>query len=113
MTGDPARLFMQNDAKTAWTRSDLVNKKDDKSRRKCAFVDADEEIDNATMFEVILKYHKLRSVLSAGGSSGVDGLHKGHAYSILEVKKYSPNFMTGPTFRMVKIRNPWGSGEWK
>merc|ERR1712241_637263 len=89
MTGDPARLFRQNDQKTGWMRTDLVNVKDDDNRRACKFRDHGEEIDNGTMFEVLLKYHKLRSVLCASGSSGADGLHTGHAYSILDVRKFS------------------------
>jgi len=35
------------------------------------------------------------------------GIISGHAYGILDVKQVS----TGD--RLVQIRNPWGSGEWK
>merc|ERR1712045_39246 len=73
-----------------------------------------EEIDNSTMFEVLLKYHKLGSVLCASQSSSKDGLHKDHAYSILDIRKVSSGMTSfnGTTFRLVQIRNPWGSGEW-
>merc|ERR1719217_879589 len=64
------------------------------------------------MWEIMLKYHKLGSILSASGASGKDGLHTGHAYSILEVRKVSTGIITGETFKLVKIRNPWGTGEW-
>ena len=52
------------------------------------------------------KYSRMGSVLCASGASGVAGLISGHTYSILTVKRVKK------TFRMVKIRNPWGSGEW-
>merc|ERR1719416_341629 len=115
MTGDPARFFKQNDSKTGWLRNDLVNEEDPKDRRKIKLVPKGEEIDNATMFDVLLKYHSLRSVLCASGASGKDGLHTGHAYSILQVVKVNsgPMGLGGDTFRLVKIRNPWGSGEWQ
>jgi len=64
------------------------------------------------MFEIMLKYHKLGSILCASGASGKDGLHTGHAYSILEVRRASTGIISGETFKMVKVRNPWGSGEW-
>lgn len=114
MTGDPARLFKQTEDKKFWTRQDLVNVADPKNRRASSLVKKGEELDNATMFEVVLKYHKLRSVVCASGSSGADGLFKGHAYSILDVRKISRGFMgSGTTFRLLQIRNPWGTGEWK
>lgn len=114
MTGDPARLFRQNNDKTGWTRTDLINAEDGTNRRACKFEDRGEEIDNSTMFEVLLKYHKLKSVLCASGSSGVDGLHTGHAYSILDVRKVNASFpsFSGKAFQLVQLRNPWGSGEW-
>jgi len=119
MTGDPARMFKQNDAKTGWLRNDLVNvegkdpKDGDLHRRDIMLQPCGEELDNAMMFDVLLKYHYLRSVLCASGSSGRDGLHTGHAYSILDVKKVTPFMgMGGTTTRLVQVRNPWGSGEW-
>ena len=39
-----------------------------------------------------------------------DGIHYGHAYSILDAKEFTGN---GVNFRLVKLRNPWGQGEWK
>merc|ERR1719238_622285 len=57
------------------------------------------------MFEILKKYTKLGSVMSASGAKEGHGLHKGHAYSIL-------NVIVKNKFRLVKVRNPWGSGEW-
>jgi len=112
MTGDPARWFMQEDGKTGWTRSDLINMEDEKDRRKCGLRKTGERIDNEAMFEILRKYHRRRSVLCASGSSGRDGLHKGHAYSILDVRKIKPSMTSSEVFRLICIRNPWGSGEW-
>ena len=54
---------------------------------------------------------------SCGGSS-VDseaadamGLHTRHAYSVLDVQ--AGHMEAGPPFRLIKLRNPWGSGEWR
>jgi hypothetical protein len=115
MTGDPARMFFQSEDKKGWTRDDLVNKANEKNRREISFVVKGEFITNEAMFRILLEYHRQRSVLCASGSSGKDGLHKGHAYSILDVVEVNsgPMGIGGTTFWLVKIRNPWGSGEWK
>jgi len=113
MTGDPARWFIIDDGQTKWTRWDMHAKDDPKDKRATDFKKKGEDISNDAMFEVLLKYHKLGSVLCASGSSGKDGLIKGHAYSILDVKKVNTGMLgTGDTFQLVKVRNPWGSGEW-
>merc|ERR1719198_1352409 len=58
------------------------------------------------MFQVLHKYYRLGSVLSASLSSGVDGLVKDHAYSILRVEQVDG-------FQLIELRNPWGRGEWQ
>lgn len=110
MTGDPARTFQREDG--VWKRRDLKNMSDPKNKRACGLEVVGESIKDDMMWEIMLKYHKLGSILSASGASGKDGLHTGHAYSILEVRKVSTGIITGETFKLVKIRNPWGSGEW-
>merc|ERR1712151_529221 len=73
-----------------------------------------EKIDSTIMFDILLKYQKMGSILCASGANGEKGLHKGHAYSILDVRKVNDGFggMTGTDHRLIKIRNPWGGGEW-
>jgi len=106
MTGDHARWFEQDKERKTWLRKDLVNKKDPKDRRAHGLRVQDEKIDHDMMFEILQKYDKLNSVLCASGASGEDGLVEGHAYSILQVKKVKK-------IRLIQIRNPWGSGEWR
>lgn len=119
MTGDPARQFKQEWLSgvkdTKWTRQDLKNIDDPKDKRRCGMYTQDEKYDNDTMFEIIRKYHSLGSVLSASGAKGNDGLVTGHAYSILQVRKVNDGFLGigGKDHKMIQIRNPWGTGEWK
>jgi len=119
MTGDPARQFQQQwlgEKKfDTWQRQDLKNIDDPKDRRRCGMYGQKEEYDNDTMFEIIRKYHSLGSVLSCSGTKGNDGLVSGHAYSILQVRKVNDGFLGigGKDHKMIQIRNPWGTGEWK
>ena len=39
------------------------------------------------------------------------GLHMGHAYSLLDLNEIHP--LNGEKKRLVKLRNPWGKGEWE
>eukprot|EP00971_Amphidinium_carterae_P064796 1283825-Amphidinium_carterae.1 len=54
--------------------------------------------------EVLLRYCSLRSVLSASGATGKDGLHESHAYSILQVKKVRRSSAPHPK-NMMKFRS--------
>eukprot|EP00451_Oxyrrhis_marina_P022342 CAMPEP_0204359172 /NCGR_PEP_ID=MMETSP0469-20131031/37057_1 /ASSEMBLY_ACC=CAM_ASM_000384 /TAXON_ID=2969 /ORGANISM="Oxyrrhis marina" /LENGTH=407 /DNA_ID=CAMNT_0051347157 /DNA_START=260 /DNA_END=1479 /DNA_ORIENTATION=- len=105
MTGDIAREFWLDDSKKKFERYNLVFKDDAKDKRAMGMRKADEEVTLDNMFEMMLKYDKMHSVLSGSGASGESGLHARHAYSILSVKKVKGK-------RFVKFRNPWGSGEW-
>mmetsp|Transcript_53361 Transcript_53361/g.92791 ORF Transcript_53361/g.92791 Transcript_53361/m.92791 type:complete len:336 (-) Transcript_53361:78-1085(-) len=109
MTGDPAREFKKEDG--GWKRLDLVNVKG-KDKRETEYKVKGEIITNDIMWEVLLKYHKLGSILSASGANESHGLVSGHAYSILEVRNVKTSYIGGTTFKLVKVRNPWGSGEW-
>lgn len=103
MTGDHAREFRKGT--DGWQRLDLENN-ESANRRDYSLYARGEKLDNNTMFRVLHKYDKLHSVLAISGSDGVNGLVKGHAYSILRVEE-------AKGFRLVQIRNPWGTGEWK
>eukprot|EP01033_Poteriospumella_lacustris_P005213 gene5213-3723_t len=41
------------------------------------------------------------------------GLHMGHAYSLLALGEVTLNAKTGEKVRLMKLRNPWGRGEWE
>eukprot|EP00927_Polykrikos_kofoidii_P043043 TRINITY_DN37090_c0_g1_i1.p1 TRINITY_DN37090_c0_g1~~TRINITY_DN37090_c0_g1_i1.p1 ORF type:complete len:533 (+),score=82.12 TRINITY_DN37090_c0_g1_i1:158-1600(+) len=115
MTGDPARWFAMEDDKSGWKRQDLVNLESETDKRACTLRIKDEKYDDDTMFQLLLKYNSFKSVLCASSSSGECGLHKGHAYSILDVKTVDTGLfgvIGGKSFQFVKIRNPWGGGEW-
>lgn len=42
-----------------------------------------------------------------------NGLHMGHAYSLLDVGEIKVLGAKGGVERLVKVRNPWGRGEWE
>jgi len=69
------------------------------------------------------KWHEICSAIKRGnivtcgtfGAEGktdkdkVDGICFGHAYSIIDAREYNGE---GISFKLLKLRNPWGSGEW-
>lgn len=77
-------------------------------------------LNDDEMFDKVVNMCRNRCILAAG-SKGKDntltdgrtkdgGIVPGHAYSILGA--YKP-LATTETIRLVKLRNPWGSFEWK
>eukprot|EP00929_Paragymnodinium_shiwhaense_P040296 TRINITY_DN21054_c0_g1_i1.p1 TRINITY_DN21054_c0_g1~~TRINITY_DN21054_c0_g1_i1.p1 ORF type:complete len:486 (-),score=48.61 TRINITY_DN21054_c0_g1_i1:90-1547(-) len=115
MTGDLARQYGQQEDGKGWKGYDFNNLDDPKNKRAHSLRSRAEILDDDMMFEVLFKYNKLKSVLSASSSSGEQGLVKGHAYSILDVRRVNSGMLGvgGKNFRMVKIRNPWGRSEWQ
>jgi len=115
MTGDLARCYMLEN--NEWHRYNVKNtsggeyakKKDtekkDVDKRACGLASTTETYTPDAFFQIMKKYDKIDSLLSCGGASNVEGLHPGHAYGILDVKEIK-------SFRMIQIRNPWGTGEW-
>jgi hypothetical protein len=45
-----------------------------------------------------------------GEEGNASGIHSGHAYSLISVHEFEKD---GKTVRLLKLRNPWGEGEWK
>jgi len=115
MTGDHARTWERKlgaSGEIGYSRLDLKNVEDPKDRRKSKLMVSNEEKNSDEMFTILKKYHQYGSVLCASGASGEGGLAKGHAYSILRVCKVKAQ-KGSEEQRMVQIRNPWGTGEWK
>mmetsp|Transcript_33608 Transcript_33608/g.56454 ORF Transcript_33608/g.56454 Transcript_33608/m.56454 type:complete len:458 (+) Transcript_33608:56-1429(+) len=115
MTGDNVLFFKLVPATKRWARMDVSYPTGVRTRgkREIGFKQTEEDYDEEKIWKMLRKYDELKSVLAAsitgeGGEEKLDdvGLVKGHAYSILNVRK-----VIG--FKLLKLRNPWGSFEWK
>ena len=47
--------------------------------------------------------------LGSGEKKNANGVVSGHAYSLLDILEFGHN---GQDVRLLKMRNPWGKGEW-
>jgi len=65
------------------------------------------------MFFILLAYVKHGALITASCTSSTNGLHGSHAYSILDAKDVSLSFFGGQRVQLLRLRNPWGSGEWQ
>lgn len=120
MTGDYVFTFRL--LGTKWERRDMYFVGDDdgpKGRRRIGFAnegDAD-VLEEDKFFRVLLKYSYKNSLMSAAvidgqreGNAG-NGIVSGHAYSLLQVRRAGTTLGMGG-FKLVQLRNPWGSFEW-
>ncbi|KAK3236306.1 hypothetical protein CYMTET_53543, partial [Cymbomonas tetramitiformis] len=94
-----------------WKRLEMTHKKDGDTRREVQFWSSGDPVPDAEFFKVLECFDSKDSVLAAGtdgsdDSESIDGLVKGHAYSLITVKEVEG-------FRLLCLRNPWGSFEWK
>jgi len=69
-------------------------------------------IDQTQMFERMCAWHDSNFMMALGTKSGTDsedtdGIVDGHAYTVLDCI----NDAGGTSFDMIKVRNPWGQGE--
>mmetsp|Transcript_31453 Transcript_31453/g.73769 ORF Transcript_31453/g.73769 Transcript_31453/m.73769 type:complete len:583 (-) Transcript_31453:127-1875(-) len=114
MTGGSAWRYERDDH--TWNRMDLVAEKDSKDKRACGFKQAGESHDDEEFFLLLRYYHRQGAVLCCGGvkpAGQQQGLVVGHAFSLLQVRAVFTSWHSEEFFRMVQIRNPWGTGEWK
>jgi hypothetical protein len=117
-----------------WMREDMVAIKDNKDKRACGFRSTKEKFSEDQVWTLLKKYDRQKALISASigksayrgndgprGEQMLDdvGLVAGHAYSIIsarEVTERGPGGLpkTGAkTYHLIKLRNPWGSFEWK
>ena len=54
-------------------------------------------------------YTMMSACRGEGEEQHENGLVSGHAYSLIDVFKIKHE---GKVLRLLKLRNPWGSGEW-
>ncbi|CAD7954100.1 unnamed protein product [Amoebophrya sp. A120] len=129
MTGDHCRWYSkEKSGGTRWKRWDFVNQEDPskhpvcrhclrpvaRDKRNGSLQGTDETLSVDEMWDTLFRYNRRGSVLCASGAQRMDGLVSGHAYSILDAQEFKESSRTGPChLKLVRIRNPWGGGEWK
>jgi len=120
ITGERVHSLSCRHSPDSWKRYDLVHYPSKENIRTIGLREhKTKSYDAGTVFEM-LKSEILAtgcfvcaSMSSAAGQEEVDdtsGLVRGHAYSILDACSVKSK---GVNFRIVKVRNPWGSFEWK
>eukprot|EP00571_Detonula_confervacea_P007096 CAMPEP_0172325610 /NCGR_PEP_ID=MMETSP1058-20130122/54457_1 /TAXON_ID=83371 /ORGANISM="Detonula confervacea, Strain CCMP 353" /LENGTH=397 /DNA_ID=CAMNT_0013042201 /DNA_START=44 /DNA_END=1238 /DNA_ORIENTATION=- len=128
-TGDNVFQMSKNAKKGHWKREDMVAIDDKNDRRACGFTETKEKYSEDQLWTLLKKYDKQKALMSASigkmdyrktdGPSGEqmlerEGLVAGHAYSVIQAREVSDGMIgTGPTFKLLQLRNPWGSFEWK
>lgn len=72
------------------------------------------DISSGRLWDKVVKYHSLGYLMGSadlvtGGETEADtgnGILQNHAYGVLD-------FVEVKGAKLVRIRNPWGQGEWK
>jgi len=136
MTGNHVFQMTVNEAKGGkhWIREDMKAINDPKDKRACGFVRTKEKYSEDQVWSLLKKYDRQKALISASigksaykGNDGPrgeqmlekEGLVAGHAYSLIsafEVTERGPGGLPkagGKTFRLLNLRNPWGTFEWK
>ena len=122
MTGDNVLQFRSKGER--WNRRNMVfigNDTSVENRRRIGFSSTDDDIDEETFFNVLLKYSHKHSVMGASmilkeaerEERMDDGLVAGHMYSILQVRRAGATMRFHGGTKLLKLRNPWGTFEWK
>eukprot|EP00527_Entomoneis_sp_CCMP2396_P007216 CAMPEP_0198145108 /NCGR_PEP_ID=MMETSP1443-20131203/21046_1 /TAXON_ID=186043 /ORGANISM="Entomoneis sp., Strain CCMP2396" /LENGTH=480 /DNA_ID=CAMNT_0043808637 /DNA_START=104 /DNA_END=1546 /DNA_ORIENTATION=+ len=135
MTGD--NVFQMSVENGKWKREDMVamkSKKDPSDIRGCGFRATKEKYSSDQVWTLLKKYDKQKALMSASigkmefgendGPAGEQmmeqaGLVAGHAYSLIAAVEVAETSVAGlpkpggQSFKLLKLRNPWGSYEWK
>jgi hypothetical protein len=134
MTGDNVfQLSLDPKRKQDWSREDMAALKDKKDKRACGFRGTKEKYAHDQIWTLLKKYDFQKALMSASigksqdaksdGPSGEemlekDGLVAGHAYSVIAAREVSERINGlpkpgGKSFKLLQLRNPWGTYEWK
>lgn len=138
MTGDNVfQMSLEENGSGRWVREDMIamkDKKDPADRRACGFGTTKEKYKKDQLWTLLKKYDKQKALISASigkmsyretdGPAGEqmleqEGLVAGHAYSVISAVEVTERNAAGipkpgaKTYRMMKLRNPWGTYEWK
>lgn len=134
LTGDPVFCLEKSSTGNEYVKNDLVcstDSSDPTNRRFSYFLNQKTEAEKChtgDLFGVLQAYLQRRCPVSASilksspnirREEGLScGLMAGHAYSVLEVRRAGRSISDTLVdthksgFTLVKLRNPWGSGEW-
>jgi len=126
MTGDKCVEYSISQQDQTWQPMHLKHDPTPKNKRRCVMSwnkATDQPLSPEQMFKELMSMES-KGYLLAAGSKGVDetlergrrginreGIVPGHAYSILKVAH--PITAGMERVRLVCVRNPWGSFEWK
>jgi hypothetical protein len=128
LTSDYVFQFHHDKGAKMWRRKDLVfggkdagGVKDRTNHWFGASKVADCDVDDEdAFFGVMLQYSHKRSLIGAffhvkggGEHKQNNGLVAGHLYSVLDVRRAGTIMGVGGGYKLIKLRNPWASGEWK
>eukprot|EP00756_Hemistasia_phaeocysticola_P008073 Hpha_TRINITY_DN14485_c3_g1::TRINITY_DN14485_c3_g1_i1::g.157968::m.157968/K08582/CAPN15; calpain-15 len=105
LTGDPAFRLDREDS-GSWGRCDVAyTGKSGKDQFTLKY--SPHKIEKDKLFDVIFEYKKKEALLGASGHGQMTkGLVGSHAYTILDARDVGG-------FKLIKLRNPWGRGEWE
>lgn len=126
-TGD--NVFQMSKKDNHWVREDMVAIKDPTDKRACGFKKTKEKYSDEQLWTLLKKYDRQKALMSASigkmdyrdtdGPSGeqmlqTEGLVAGHAYSVIQAREVHDGVMgSGPSYKLMQLRNPWGTFEWK
>jgi len=107
LTGDPVHCLLRKPE--GWIRHDLAHMEG--AIRKIGLRKMKEVYTDEQTFGLLRTYIKQKALLTASIASDGEqkqdtGLVAGHAYSILDAKRFDK-------VSLIQLRNPWGSFEWK
>ena len=132
MTGDNVFQLSRDKATGRWKRQNMVATEDPNNRRACWFQSTPEDYTDDQMWTLLKKYDVQKALMSASISKSAsakfdgpcgeemlekEGLVAGHAYSIIQAREVTEGaimgIVGGTMHRLLQVRNPWGSFEWK